>query len=106
MAKEKRPRPSTTADTDGLRVFPHEFRAGDRVTVGGTEWEVAATPSGYLKSRWSASGGPTRQAATSALDRGERAAGRLLRHEINAMLTQERSVEGDGAGRERGCGSG
>jgi hypothetical protein len=39
-----------------LRVFPHELRAGDRVTVGGTEWEVAATPSGYLKGRWSPSG--------------------------------------------------
>jgi hypothetical protein len=51
MAKEKRPRPSTAADTDGLRVFPHELRAGDHVTVGGTEWEVVATPTGYLKGK-------------------------------------------------------
>jgi hypothetical protein len=39
------------SDSDGLRVFPHELRAGDRMTVGGTEWEVAATPSGYLKGK-------------------------------------------------------
>jgi hypothetical protein len=51
MARAKRPRPSTTADTDGLRVFPHELRAGDRVTVAGTAWEVAATPTGHLKGK-------------------------------------------------------
>jgi hypothetical protein len=51
MAKAKRPRPSTAADADGLRVFPHELGIGDRVTVGGTEWEVAATPTGYLKGK-------------------------------------------------------
>jgi hypothetical protein len=51
MAKEKRRPPAAAPDTDGLRVFPHELRAGDRVTVGGTEWEVAATPTGYLKGK-------------------------------------------------------
>jgi hypothetical protein len=43
------------------------------VTVGGTEWEVAATPTGYLKSTWSAGGGPTRQAAKPARLTGESA---------------------------------
>jgi hypothetical protein len=51
MAKEKRRPPATAPDTDGLRVFPHELRTGDRVNVGGTEWEVAGTPSGYLKGK-------------------------------------------------------
>ena len=44
MTKAKRPQPPATPTSDRLRVFPHELRTGDRVSVGGTEWEVAATP--------------------------------------------------------------
>ena len=51
MGKAKRPQPPATPISDGLRVFPHELRTGDRVSVGGTEWEVTATPSGYLKGK-------------------------------------------------------
>jgi hypothetical protein len=34
-----------------LRVFPHELRPGDRVTVNGQEWEVAAAPAVYLQGK-------------------------------------------------------
>jgi hypothetical protein len=37
MAKAKRQQPPATPTSDRLRVFPHEFRTGDRVTVGGTD---------------------------------------------------------------------
>jgi hypothetical protein len=51
MAEGKHPPPATAPDSGGLRVFPHELRAGDRVTVAGTDWEVAGTPSAYLKGK-------------------------------------------------------
>jgi hypothetical protein len=51
MGKAQRPQPPATSISDELRVFPHELRAGDRVTVAGTEWEVAATPTAYLKGK-------------------------------------------------------
>jgi hypothetical protein len=37
-----------STDTDGLRVFPHELRAGDRVRLAdGREWAVAGPPETY-----------------------------------------------------------